>query len=162
MWSKNKSKNNNKMLRQNYPDTVFTLSETTGVSGSQIFTLGLYDFNTLLAKFYVPTFVAGSSPTLDVYLQTQDPSSGTFRDLVHFAQVTGTVTETLAYFASIGKPTGYTGSVPTGALAAGTSSTLPLMSRGMRVVYTYGGTNIVGSPTATLTLSAIDQSSSGN
>ncbi len=145
------------MLRQNYPDTLFTLQETTGVSGSQPFTLGVFDFNTLTAKLYVPTFVSGSSPTLDVYLQTQDPSSGSYRDLVHFPQVTGTVSETVAFFSNIGKPNGYVGSVPTVGLAAGTASSLPLLSRGMRVVYNYGGTNIVGSPTATLTLMAIDQ-----
>ena len=142
------------MLRQNYPQSVFNLSEITGVSGSQIFTIIPTDFNVLVGKLYNVGF-AGTSPTLDVYLQTQDPTTGTFFDVVHFAQETGAVTEANAVFASFGKPVNYVGVPGQSHIGAGTVSGLPLLSRTMKVVYTYGGT--VGTSTATLSIEAVDQ-----
>ena len=146
------------MQRQNQPNVVYSLTETTGVTSSTPFTLGVFDFNTLVAKLYAATFIGSyGSATLDVVLQTQDPSSGTYFDLVHFAQILGTITESNALFATIGSKqlTGYVGSSPSATISAGTAKNIPLLSRGMRIVYTYGGT--VGSPVATFQLIAVDQ-----
>jgi hypothetical protein len=142
------------MIRENYPTTLISINDTTGTSGSPIYTLGVVDFSTIIAKVYA-TSMSGTSPTLDVYLQTQDPSTASWFDLVHFAQIVGTVTEANALFAAIGKGNGYLGTAPSVSLAAGKASSIPLLSRAIRVVYTYGGT--IGTVNATISLSAVDQ-----
>ena len=142
------------MLRQNSSQNIFSLTEVTGVSGSVIFPIIPCDWSVAVAKLYNAGF-AGTSPTLDVYLQTQDPQTGTFFDVAHFAQETGAVTEANAVFVSFGKPQGYVGVPGQSHIAAGTVSGLPLLSRTMKVVYTYGGT--VGTSTATLSIDAVDQ-----
>lgn len=142
------------MLRQK-PQILYTLNELTGVSGSQAFTIGTFDFNLLVAKLEAAT-LSGTSPTLDVYVQTSDDGGVTFYDLIHFAQVTAAITNANALFAQVEKGIqGYIGTASTLTLAAAKVSGLPLLGNTMKVVYTYGGT--IGTANATLTLTAIDQ-----
>lgn len=143
------------MLRQK-PQTLFTLNEVTGVSGSTIFTLGTFDFNTIVAKWYATAF-SGTTPTLDIYVQNSDDGGVTFYDLIHFTQGTTTYTLANAWFADIrtGGTTGYVGQPKSSNIAAGTVSGLPIVGNTFRVVYTYGGT--IGTANVTLQLTATDQ-----
>jgi hypothetical protein len=142
------------MLRQNYPQNIFSLTEVTGVSGSVIFTIIPCDWSVAVGKLTATT-LSGTSPTLDMYLQTQDPTTGTFHDVAHFTQLGASLSDQNANFVSFGKPTGFIGTAPTLGLAAGAVSGLPLLSRTMKANWVYGGT--VGTANVTLTLAAVDQ-----
>jgi len=143
------------MLRQNYPQTLIAITEATGVTGSLVTTITPTDWNVAVGKLYATGFT-GTSPTLDLYVQTQDPTTGTFFDVVHYAQITGTITEQNALFASFGKPQLYIGAPESSHISAGTVSGLPLLSRTVKVVYTYGGT-FATNPTVYFTMGAVDQ-----
>lgn len=142
------------MLRQNSPTADHSFA-ATGTSSSTVFTLANFDFNCMVAKLY-DTTLAGTSPTLDVYLQTSDDGGVTFYDLAHFTQLTTTVTLQNAYFAQVEKGiTGYIGQPKNINIAAASVSGLPLLSRTMKAVYTYGGT--IGSSNMSLQLYLTDQ-----
>ena len=139
-----------------YPATIKQFT-ATGTSGSNTFTLQNLDFNVIVAKLN-DTTLAGTSPTLDVYLQTSDDGGVTFYDLAHFVQLTGTSGTANAYFAKIGDlkgSGGYIGTSVSLTLGAGKVSGLPLLGYTMKAVWTYGGT--IGSSNMTLTLSAVDE-----
>ena len=145
------------MIRQNAPQSVFSLNELTGVTGSVTFTLIPTDWNTLVAKLYATT-LSGTSPTLDLYIQTQDPQTATFIDVVHFTQLTTSVTEPNAYFAKFGDQKSsalYVGQPKQQNISVGSISGLPLLSRTAKVIYVYGGT--VGTANVTLGIEAVDQ-----
>ena len=111
------------MIRQNAPAAIHTTTDTTGVTGSEVWTLTALDFNGLLVR-YTPTFTGGTSPTCDVVIQSSPDGGTTFYDIAHMTQGTSTLTVGNAFLAVIGnlQPTNsYIGTTGKAAsLAAGT------------------------------------------
>lgn len=144
------------MLKQNAPLAVATITDTTGTTGSTSFVLQNTDFNVLVAKLKAAT-LSGTSPTLDVYIQTSDDGGTTWYDVVHFTQLTAAVTNQNAYYATLGvtKGAAYVGQPESQHISAGTVSSLPLLGRLVNVAYVYGGT--VGTANMTCTIYAVDQ-----
>lgn len=134
----------------------FNLVTLTGVSassasGDNIVLLPESDFNNIVLKLKTAN-VSGTSPTLDLYLQTTDDEGTTWYDSVHFTQLTGNTTN--PYFAAV--PNGGA-SVPThiGTVGDATISAaaggVPLLSRLVRVKAVIGGTT----PAFDITLDAL-------
>jgi len=151
------------MLKQNAPVAVATFTDTSaGVSGTQVVVLQNTDFNVLVGKLVV-TALSGSSPTLDLFLQTSDDGGTTWYDVVRFAQANGAITKQNALFAKFGDLKGssaYVGQPESQHISAGTVSGLPLLGKSLQCVYTYaigGGTATVGTAAWTLQILQPDQ-----
>lgn len=94
--------------------TLFTSATVTAsVSGAKI--PGIEKYTSALFQLEVGT-VSGSTPTLNVYIQTLLPDATTWNDIVSFTQVTSSTSHQLAHFVT-GAST--LAAVQTEALAAG-------------------------------------------
>ena len=132
--------------------TAKSLNITATTSGNSVNTLPNNDLHALVGKLTITT-LSGTSPTLDVYIQTTDDGGTTYYDVAHFAQQTGAVTNANALWVTIPVDMGdgkYVGAAADASINASTVNGLPLLSSTYRVKYVYGGT--VGTANWTLTL----------
>jgi len=132
------------------------LSQTAATAAATIqpFNLSPSDFDGVTFELNV-TAVTGTSPTLDVYIQTQD-SAGNWRDVVHFTQITASSAS--RYYAEITPGSGdrYIGAVTSTGISAGTLG-VGILTNNLRAVSQIGGTT----PTFTYTLQAYLSAQSG-
>lgn len=93
---------------------------TQSVSGAKI--PGIEKYTSALFQLEVGT-VSGTSPTLNVYIQTLLPDNTTWQDIVSFTQVTSSTSHQIAHF-----PTGASSiaAVQTEALSAGSIKAIGL------------------------------------
>lgn len=114
---------------------------TASASGAAI--VGVERFTTAEFLLSVDAGMTGTGETLDVYIQTLLPDgapgagSGTWQDIIHFAQVTTSASEQIAHFVTGASSVA---AVQTAALAA---ATIKAISMGciIRVRCIVGGTN---------------------
>lgn len=132
------------MLRSpmiNVKEVVVTAATTSSTTSFQI---PQNDFDMVLLKLTCQA-LTGTTPTLDVYVQTTPDGGTTFRDSVHFTQIVASgATE---YWASVPNSDFFSGAVGDATIAANAQG-LPLISRLVRVKYVIGGTT----PSAEFTL----------
>lgn len=146
------------MIRQPLQTIRSSAQATITASGSDAFDLPFFDFDTLVAKL-VCSAASGTTPTLDVYLQTSDDGGTTFYDVAHMAQVTGTVSNAAALWATAavnGGDGAYVGNASDASISAGAVSGLPILGRRFRIKWVVAGTS--PSFTFTVTLYANNQS----
>ncbi|MDE2233384.1 MAG: hypothetical protein KGJ90_04720 [Patescibacteria group bacterium] len=145
------------MLKQNAPIAIATITDSTGTTGSASFVIENSDANVFVGKL-TSTGLNGTSPTLDVYIQTTDDGGTTWYDMVHFTQLTGAIANQNAYFAKFGDLKGssaYVGQPESKHISAASVSSLPLLGRLVNVQYVYGGT--VSTAAFTLQIYQADQ-----
>jgi len=126
---------------------ILSVSDT-GTSGtvSKPFNIP-QDADSIVVRLYAGTF-SGTSPTADVYVQTSEDGGTTWRDCVHFSQITAAVALQNASFQPVSVAgaggarglTAYVGSVAASTAAAGVATGLPLLGTYNRVYIVYGGT----------------------
>lgn len=97
--------------------------------------VGIETFTSATLMFEV-TAASGTSPTLDVYVQTLLPDGSTYQDLVHFTQATGATKQVVCLIPQSAAPF----TISTAGLAAGTAKSM-LMGHTWRVWAVVGGTN---------------------
>jgi hypothetical protein len=121
--------------------TLYSATALAASASSEI-TSGVERYTTAMFQLEV-TSPTGTSETLDVYIQTLLPdgvngaASGTWQDIVHFAQVTTTASHQICWFVSGGSNVA---AIQTAALAAGTVKAIGLGSV-LRVRAVITGTN---------------------
>ena len=107
------------------------------------------DLDSLVVKLYTGTFT-GTSPTIDVYVQTTDDGGTTWYDVAHFAQATAAIPKQLAEWVTIPVNSNIK-SVPstsgTSQLGASLISTVPLLSKEVNIAVKIGGTQVVNAGT---------------
>ncbi len=142
------------MIRQPL-QAIQTLTVTATTSSSTSFIAPNNDYFSLVGKLSVTTLSGGTSPTLDVYVQTTDDGGTTWFDVAHFTQATGATANPLWHIL----PNSQAGSAGVGAVGDKTISAnaagVPILSRNIKISYVYAG-----SPSAanwTLTLYAHNQ-----
>jgi hypothetical protein len=119
-------------------DATWLASVNTSGTAAQTLTQKGSDRFTQLILFINATLVSGTSPTLDVYLQTLLPDNTTWCDIAALTQMAATAKRVLSFVAG-----GNADFVQTdGTLAAATIKACPL-GRQIRVKYKPGGTNPV-------------------
>lgn len=98
-----------------------------------------FDFDSVTFELFTAN-AGGTSPTLDLYIQTQD-NAGNWHDCVHFTQLTGNITQANAYYATVacGDNTRWIGQTGSKTISAGAVGS-PILSRLVRCAYTIGGT----------------------
>jgi len=125
------------MLREPI-QTIASKNFTATISGNDSFIIPFNDFDSILFRLDVSS-LTGTSPTLDVYIQTTDDGGTTWYDVAHFAQQTGATTNPL--FAKVSQEgDSYIGAVGDASIAAGSVSGLPIMNKLVRIKYVFGGT----------------------
>ncbi len=110
------------------------------------------DVDDVVVKFYTGATFTGTSPTLDVYIQTSDDGGTTWYDAGNMGQITAAVSAQNArwgYFGIVNTQPRTQGAslLAIGACAASTAGSqaytgLPLLSRYARVYLKYGGTQV--------------------
>lgn len=101
--------------------TLFTSATVTAsVSGAKI--PGVEKYTSALFQLEVGT-VSGTSPTLNVYIQTLLPDNSTWQDIVSFTQVTSSTSHQIAHFVTGASSLA---AVQTEALSAGTIKAISL------------------------------------
>lgn len=121
--------------------TLYSATALTASATSEI-TIGVERYTTAMFQLETGTGT-GTSPTLNVYIQTLCPdgvngaTSGTWQDIVSFAQATTGATHQLAWFVSGGSTVA---TIQTAALSAGTIKSIGLGSI-IRVRAVITGTN---------------------
>ena len=110
----------------------------TATAAGAAFTLPYTDFDSLVLSLNV-TAASGTTPTMDMYLQTTTDGGTTWFDVVHFAQVTAALTNPSFAVVPAGDAARYVGAVGSKTIAASTMG-LPLLSNTMRIAYTIAGT----------------------
>lgn len=118
----------------------YVLSETgktaTGTGATTV--LPITDFNGLVAKLTVAN-VSGTSPTLDLYLQTSDDGGTTWYDVWRATQITANTTN--PHWAAVGSQDSSRAIATVGSKTISANSVgVPLLSNVVRVAYTIGGT----------------------
>ena len=132
-----------------FPLTVVKSITNTAATGTTNYDFFLpTDCDSVVVKLYTGVFT-GTSPTLNVYVQTSDDAGTTWYDLVAFPQLVAAVTKQNANWATIGVATGKTTCSVSGSstLAAPLVAPLPIMSKYMRVAVIIGGTQVVNAGT---------------
>jgi len=165
------------MIRQNAPAPIHssvdngttglgfngTSAVTTGVTGSEIWTISSPDFNSLLVRMYggfAATTTATATSTITATIQTSYDGGTTFYDVAKLGTILGTTTVTLgnAILAKIGSLKGSASYIGTtaiaGTLAVGNVKDVPLGST-MRTILTFAGT--AGSANCTVDFIPVDQ-----
>lgn len=106
------------------------------------------DTTGVVVRVYTGATFSGTSPTADVYFQTSEDGGTTWRDCVHFTQITAARSLQNAEFqpvpvigitGTVGT-SGFTSSVAASTLAASKVSGLPILSQQNRIFLSYGGT----------------------
>jgi hypothetical protein len=123
-----------------------TNTETSGTTN--------YDFmlpqdcDSVSVRAYTGTFT-GTSPTIDIYVQTTPDGGSTWYDMVHMTQITAAVSKSLAQWARLGVSTQGTTTSTSGCstLGSGLVSPLPILSQFMRIAVKLGGTQVVNAGT---------------
>jgi hypothetical protein len=133
---------------------ILTQTAATAAATIQPFILSPSDFDGVTFELNV-TAVTGTSPTLDLFIQTQD-TDGNWRDCVHFTQITASSAS--RYYASLtpGSSDRYIGAITTTSISAATLG-VGLLTNNLRAVANLGGT----SPAFTYTLRAYLSAQSG-
>lgn len=138
------------MLRQPTKNQVSTLqTAVTGSSNSGLLLFPEFDFNSVTFKLNV-TGVTGTSPTLDLVVQTSNDGGTTLLDCVRFAQITATTTNAHYATAPVAGIQAVHGAVGAGTISASAVG-VPILGRAYKAVWTIGGT----SPAFTFELDAI-------
>jgi hypothetical protein len=139
------------MLRQPIK-TLYSKTVTATSNGTDTFVIDVNDFDALIAKIAVPT-LAGSG-TLDVYLQTSFDGGSNWVDVVHFTQITATLSNPLyAMISAVGNV--FKGAVGDAVISAGTLG-VPFVGKNARLKYVFGGS--ISSISFTVTLYQAQQS----
>lgn len=126
-----------------------TNTATTGTTNYDFFLP--QDCDSIAVKLYTGTFT-GTSPTLNVFVQTTDDGGTTWYDLIHLPQLVAAVTKNNANWATAGVSTGFSVASASGCSTLGVSgigavAAIPILSRNMRVAVIIGGTQVVNSGT---------------
>lgn len=102
------------------------------------------DLDSLVVKLYTGTFT-GTSPTIDIWVQTSDDAGTTWYDVAHMTQLVAEVTKQNANWLSLPVVAHGTTTSVSGAstLAADKIATLPIMSKYMNIAVKIGGTQVV-------------------
>lgn len=130
------------MLRQGLKKfRLFTLAGTTATTGVSTQFLPEFDFGSVTFRLDTDN-VSGTSPALDVYLQTSPDGGATWYDSVHFAQVTAALAAGSELWATVAsaEPTKYHGAAATKSIAASAVG-IPLLDRQVRLAWTIAGTS---------------------
>lgn len=127
---------------------VKSVSDTgTSSTSSNVFILPS-DASEVVVRVYTGATFSGTSPTADVYFQTSEDGGTTWRDCVHFGQITGAIALQNAQFQPIsvsgsGGSRGlgaFVGSVAASTAGAGVATGLPILGIANRIFIVYGGT----------------------
>ena len=119
-----------------------TNTATTGTTNYDFFLP--QDCDSVVVKLYTGTFT-GTSPTINVFVQTSDDGGTTWYDLAHFAQLVAEVTKQNANWVTLGVSNKSSNASVAGGstLAVGLVSPIGILSRNMRVSCLVGGTQVV-------------------
>lgn len=118
--------------------TKTILTKTTyGTSGETDKIVGCSQFKSFLFTVKIAN-QAGTSPTLNVYLQNLMPDGSTWGDFASLTQITTNGTYQQPYVVGATAPASFT--LTDGTLTAGTVKVMPICDI-LRVKLTYGGTN---------------------
>lgn len=138
------------MLRQ--PLVTKRLATGSSITADTNYDNLLPDFDSHSVTFKAKvTAMAGTSPTLDLYIQTTDDGGTTWYDCAHFTQISASAADPV--WATVTVDAGdivMHDSVGSKTLSAGTAG-LPILSNLVRVVADIGGT----SPSASFTVDAL-------
>ena len=128
-----------------FPLQVLKSITNTAVTGTTNYDFFLpQDCDSVVVKLWTGATFTGTSPTLNVYVQTSDDGGTTWYDLVHFPQLVAAVTKQNANWATVGVNTGKATCSVSGTSTLGSAlvAPLPIMSRNMRVAVIIGGTQV--------------------
>lgn len=144
------------MLRQ--PNRKFSVFPSAAVTGSSTSTVQLPegDFGSVTYKLTCSQ-ASGTSPTLDVYLQTTDDGGTTFYDMAHFVQLSASGANPEWVTIGAEDASAYHGTVGDATISASAVG-IPHLSKTLRVKYTVAGT----SPQFTFAVVANLNSQTGN
>lgn len=138
------------MLRQGLrSQRLATLTAVTAATGVSDALLQEFDFASITFKLQTAN-VSGTSPTLDVYLQTSDDGGTTWYDMTHFEQLAADTTDPLFATIACQDASRYHGPVGVKTLAVSAVG-VPIFGRQVRMAWTIAGT----SPTFDITLDAL-------
>jgi hypothetical protein len=113
-------------------------ARTTSSNAAALLPELVYDSNALTFKVAC-TAASGTTPTLDLYLQTTIDGGTNWLDCGHFAQITAAATHFMTI--PITNATGVLNSSPSDAgLGAGLANGLPILDRNFRLKWVIGGT----------------------
>lgn len=141
------------MLRLNTSYQV-AIGAVAATANGTAFNLPVGDYNSFVAGLTVAA-VTGTTPTLDLYLQTLG-IDGNWYDVYHWAQQTAATTAAHQIFVQIGiDEMRLIGDVGAKTVAANTLGVSPL-SNTFRLAYTIGGTNPSFTPTVNFYLNQVD------
>lgn len=119
---------------QNY--TLWSDTVTATGNGTAV-VLPYHDFDSAVLELGVSA-ASGTTPTLDVYVQTSLDGGTNWLDMVHFTQLTTTTTDSLFAVLSLDSAR-HVGVVGSKTITAGNMG-VPMLAPIMRVAYTVGGT----------------------
>ena len=129
------------MLREKV-QTYVSKNITATSSGNTTVVIPVNDFDSFIAKLVVTT-LSGTSPTLDVYIQTTDDGGTTWFDAAHFTQYSAASTNpnwmTIHVEGGDGVISTLGGEIGDATIAASKTG-VPLMDKLVRIKYVYGGT----------------------
>lgn len=145
------------MLRYPIADYQVALTALAATGTSAPFVLPFSDITALVIKLFLSA-VTGTSPTLDLYLQTMGPD-GNWYDMYHWTQQTTATTTANGVWATItcddgARAIGVVGSKTIGANALG----VPILTNQFRLAYTIGGTTPVFTGTVDVYAANADRS----
>lgn len=128
------------MIRPNTAGPQQALSAITATGVGNPFSMPLTDYDSIVFGLFLSA-VTGTSPTLDLYLQTLGVD-GNWYDVYHWAQQTGTTTAANQIFvqAGVGSGSRLIGTVGSKTISANTLG-VDLLSNTFRLAYTVGGTS---------------------
>lgn len=125
------------MIRQPL-QAIKSMTVTATTSSSSTFIAPNNDYSSLIGKLSVTTLSGGTSPTLDVYIQTTDDGGTTWFDAAHFTQATGATSNPVWHIVPNASGTQGIGVVGDATIAANGAG-VPLLSRSIKVKYVYAG-----------------------
>lgn len=127
------------MLRSVPTTFTQTVTAATATGAGAAFTLPWQDFDSVLVGLFVTT-ATGTTPTLDLYIQTLGPD-GNWYDMYHWAQQTAATTAANQVFVGLSctgqRTIGVVGSKTVAANTLGVG----FMGQSVRLAYTIGGTS---------------------
>lgn len=134
------------MLRT--PLNIYSVTSTDLVTAGYTF-MAPTDITSLTFKMQTigGAALTGTSPTLNVYIQTTDDGGATWYDCAAFTQLTtNSLTNAAALWAVVpvdgtaAKTNGYTGVATAASITAANLSGLPILSQLVKISFVYGGT----------------------
>lgn len=142
------------MLGQTQTQRIADVTAGTAATAEFKLDLNLPVLNGVVLKVDVG-YASGTSPTLDLTLQTTADGGSSWLDLAALTQIVAATTNSVFVPLSVAEPAIIAGPVGALTLSAGQVSHLPLLSKGLRLYSRIGGTAAYFNYTADLLINEV-------